>query len=729
MIAPLSRRALIATAGGLIVSFALPETGRAQTNAGNPPEVGIDGMLRISPDGRCVVLTSKTEFGQGILAALAQVVAEELDLPFDRVSVPHPDTNLMPDHGLTGGSLTMQIVAPRLRRAAATARAHLAKLGAEKLQLPISDVETVDGFVRARADHQRRLSYGDLIGAKNFNMMADPAIPVKKPEDWKIVGKNAPRPDVLDKVSLRREYIHAVRLPGMLHARVVHPPRVGAKLVSVHEQTIADTGARLVRKGDLVAVVAEREWHAVRALDKLRVDWSEGRAIPAMKDVFDAARNTPVMKTDVTANRGDPGAALGSAAKRLSASYAFAVQTHGTIGPSCAVAHYVDGRLTVYSGTQSPFDLRLQLSEMLGFPQDRIQVIYRHSAGCFGRNGLEDAASEAAVLAVELSPHPVRVQWMRQDEHRSEPKGPPVVMDVAGGVTENGRIAAWDGTSFVPNHLRNVVRTTAATALGRDDGSLLSAGNVQSNSNPPYDGIPSARTRVNRIAETPFRPSWIRTPGRMQNNFAVESFMDELAAAARRDPVRFRLDHLSEPRGRATIEAAAKAANWVERASPKSGETGDLRRGRGLAYIHYDNARTHVACVMSVEVNMRTGEIRALECKIAQDCGQVINPDGVRLQAEGCVIQTLSRTLHEEITWEGNAITSLDWGSYPLLTFPEVPSIEVVIMNRPNDPPWGAGEPAAAVIPAAVANAVFDATGIRLRTAPFTPARVLASFR
>jgi CO/xanthine dehydrogenase Mo-binding subunit len=733
----LARRSLLAAGAGLFVAFAggaargqtmAPgaPTGPTPTNLVNPPVVGVDGLLAIRPDGHCEVLTSKTEFGQGIRASLAQIAAEELDLPFEMVEVPHPDTNRVPDHGLTAGSLTLQIVGPRVRRAAATARAALARMGAERLGVGPDAVETMDGVVRVTAEPGRSITYAELIGGRRFDLDIDAEARVKDPSEWRVAGRDVRRTDVMDKMTGGGDYIHNFRLPEMLHARVLHPARVGAVPKSVDEASIAGIPARVLRKNNLIAVVAEREWHAVRAARDLKVEWSEGTSIPSMDRVYDAARQAPVERADTTVDRGDPTAALGEAARRLEAEYRFGVQTHGTIGPSCAVGQYENGRLTLHSGSQAPFDVRTQVAHILGLSREVVRVVYHHSSGCFGRNGLEDATAECAVLAMELAPRPVRLQWMRHDEHAAEPKAPPVVMALKGGVTSEGRMAAWDAEGWVPHSTMNLVRTTAAEMLGTDDGPPGS-GNWHANSNPPYDGIPAARTVMHRIRGTPFRPSWIRTPGRLQNCFAVESFTDELAAAAGKDPIAFRLDHLSDARGRAVIEAAARAANWDGRPSPRGGQDGPVRRGRGFAYIRYDNNRTYVGCVMAVEVDTGSGEIRVTDCWLAQDCGQVVNPDGVRLQAEGCVIQTLSRTLSEEIRWEGNEITTLDWGSYPLLTFPQVPRIEVVIMDRQNDPMWGAGEPAVAVITPAVGNAVFDATGVRLREAPFTPDRVKAA--
>lgn len=723
MNAMLSRRAALLAGAGLFVAF---DT-KAQTNLANPPVVGLDGLLAIGTDGSCEVLTSKTEFGQGINVALSQIVAEELDLPLASVRMPHADTARSPDHGVTAGSLTLQIIGPRMRQAAATARLALARMGAERLNVPVDAVETRDGQVRLRAEPARAVSYAQLIGGRRFELPVDAQAPVKPHAEWRVAGRDAARPDLLGKVTGGGDYLHNLRLPGMLHARVVHAPGVGQKPVTVDAASIAQIpGARVVRRGDLVAVVAEREWLAVQAQRSLNVVWDQGRAIPAMAAVYDAARNAPVVRADTLVNRGDADAAIAASPLKRDATYTYAVQSHATIGPSCALAQFEGGMLTVHSGSQAPFDLRGQIAAMLGLAVDRVRVIYHPSSGCFGRNGLEDAAAECAVLAMELAPRPVRLQWMRHDEMANEPKGPPTLMTLKGGVSREGRMLGWNGEGWVPHSTIVLLQTTASAMLGTADGGVPGSGNWHANANPPYD-IPAAKAVMHRVADTPFRASWIRTPGRLQNCFAVESFTDELAAAAGQDPVAFRLAHMPDPRARAVIEGAARAANWEPRASPRPSQTGEIRRGRGIAYIRYDNVRTYAAAVMAVEVNTRTGVIRVTDCWAAQDCGQVINPDGIRLQVEGQVVQTISRTLSEEIQWEGNRITSLDWGSYKLLEFPDVPRISTVIIDRPDQPMWGAGEMVTSVVSAAVGNAVFDATGVRLRHAPFTPERVRAA--
>ena len=723
MNAMLSRRAALFAGAGLFVAF---DT-RAQTNLANPPVTGVDGMLAIGADGTCEVLTSKTEFGQGINVAFSQIVAEELDLPLSAVRMPHADTARSPDHGVTAGSLSLQIIGPRLRQAAATARLALARMGAERLGAPLDAVETRDGMVRLRTQPSRAVAYAALIGGRRFDLALDAAAPIKPHADWRVAGRDAARPDLLAKMTGGGDYLHNLRLPGMLHARVVHAPGVGQKPLAVDAASIGRIPtARVVRRGDLIAVVAEREWHAVQAQTALNVTWDTGRAIPAMPDVYDAARNAPIVRADTLVDRGDPAAAIAGAAHKREATYTYAVQSHATIGPSCALAQFEGGVLTVHSGSQAPFDLRGQIAGMLGLAPAQVRVVYHASSGCFGRNGLEDAAAECAALAMEMAPRPVRLQWMRHDEMANEPKGPPTIMMLKGGVSAEGRMLGWQGEGWVPHATLVLLQTTASALLNAADGGTPGAGNWHANANPPYD-IPAAKAVMHRVADTPFRPSWIRTPGRLQNCFAVESFTDELAAAAGQDPVAFRLAQLPDPRGRAVIAAAAQAAAWDTRPSRRRDQSGDIRRGRGIAYIRYDNTRTYAAAVMAVEVNIRTGEIRATHTWAAQDCGQVINPDGIRLQVEGQIIQTLSRTLHEEIQWDGNTITSLDWSSYKLLEFPETPTIHTTIIDQPSQPMWGAGEMVTSVISAAVGNAVFDATGARLRHAPFTPERVKAA--
>jgi nicotinate dehydrogenase subunit B len=483
---------------------------------------------------------------------------------------------------------------------------------------------------------------------------------------------------------------------------------------------------QVVRIGNFLAVVAETEWGAIKASEKLKASWSAWEGLPEMDKLYQVVRDTPVAKDEITVNVGDPNPALAGSAKTLRATYEFAIQTHGSMGPSCAVADVRDGQATIWSASQAPHWLRRELAGLLAIDQSKIRVIYVDGSGCYGRNGHEDAAADAALLSRAVG-RPVRVQWSRADEHGWDPKGPPTVVDLRGGLDTGGRVVAWQSEFWIPKltAITDGVPLIAATLAGLPQKAAINPGNVFQNSAPPY-AFTNAHATCHRLETTPLRPSWIRTPGRMQNTFANEAFMDELAAAAGADPIEFRLRHMNDQRGIAVLKAAAARARWAPRPSPNKARSG---AGRGVSYVKYENVRTYVAAVAEVEADRASGAIRVKRVVVAHDCGLIINPDGVKAQIEGNVIQTVSRTLKEEIKFNRSRVTSVDWATYPILTFPEVPDVEMELINRPQEPAWGAGEPAAAVVPSAISNAVFDAIGVRLRTVPFTPDRVKAAAR
>ncbi len=730
-----TRREFIKGTGVLIVGFGLAEPMRAAL--GQPAPAGktvatdeVDAFLSIARDGGVSVFTGKVDLGTGIRVALRQMAAEELDVPVDRINLVEGDTALTPDQGPTWGSLSVQVGGVQIRQAAATARKALVDLAAARLGVSSGELEVKFGIVRVRADMTKSASYAELIGDQEFHLKLDKNAPLKKPAEYTVVGKSLPRPDVPAKVTGEHTYMHDFRVPGMLHARVVRPPALGAQLTGVDESSIGSIKGltRVVRLGNFLAVVAETEWAAIKAAERLKSSWSAWEGLPEMDKLYQVVRATPVAKDEITVNVGDPKSALASAAKTLAATYEFAIHTHGSIGPSCAVADVRDGSATIWSASQAPHWLRRELSAMLGIPVALIRVHYLDGAGCYGRNGHEDAAADAALLSREVG-RPVRVQWMRHDEHGWDPKGPPTLVELKGGLDAGGSIVAWQSEFWIPklSAITDGVPLIAATLAGLPRKEAINPGNIFQNSAPSYP-FPNAHALVHRLETTPFRPSWIRTPGRMQNTYANEAFMDELAAAAGADPVEFRLRHLKDPRGVEVLKAAATAAKWETRASPrKAAAKAAIAAGRGVTYVKYENVRTYVAAVAEVVVERRSGAIRVMRVVVAHDCGLVINPDGVRAQIEGNVIQTVSRTLKEELKWDRSRVTSVDWKSYPILTFPEVPEVVSVLINRPDQPPWGAGEPAAAVVPSAISNAVFDAIGVRLRTIPYTPERVRAA--
>jgi nicotinate dehydrogenase subunit B len=722
-----TRRDFLKTTGALVVSFALARPGFAAAAPGktvSPEEV--DGFLAIDPKGAVTVYSGKVDLGTGVRTALTQIVADELDVPMGRVAVVEGDTQSTPDQGPTFGSLSIQNGGVQLRQAAATARRALLQQAAERLGTKPDDLTVEDGTIKAISSG-KTVTYGELIGGRDFVLKLDKAAPVKDPKSYKLVGTSVPRLDIPDKVTGRFTYAQDFRLAGMLHGRVVRPPAIGAALQSVDESSVASLpGVKVVRQGNFLGVVAESEWTAIRAMRQLKATWSTWEGLPEQEKLWEHVRQTRQVKDDVTSTVGDAATALSQGAKRLKATYDFAIHTHGSIGPSCAVVEIKDGQLTCWTPSQATHTLRKQLAAMLDTPTESVRCVYIDGSGCYGRNGHEDAAADAALLARAVG-RPVRVQWMREDEHGWDPKGPPTLVDLDGALDGQGNVVAWSGQFFIPDGGAGNVPLTAAELAGLPHETKNAPGNIHQNSAIPYD-FPNISTVAHRLADTPFRPSWIRTPGRMQNSFANESFMDELAAAAGVDALEFRLRYLKDARGIELLERLAKLASWEKRPSPQRG-TGDVVTGRGISYVKYELQRTYIGAVAEVEVKRNTGAIKVTRFTVVHDCGQVINPDGVKNQIEGNVVQTVSRTLWEELKFDRSRVTSVDWSSYPILTFPDVPEVVIELIDRPNEKPWGAGEPSAAVVPSAISNAVFDAIGTRLRSVPFTPSKVRAAIQ
>jgi len=750
-----NRRDFLKGTGILIVSFSLPAlTKTAFAQSGTPATTNtktvalddVDAFLAIDPTGSVTLYSGKVDLGTGIGTALTQIVAEELDVPFARVRVIEGDTALTPAQGKTWGSLSIQNGGAQIRQAAATARHALLQEAAKQLGVPAEDLiveqTTEEGTVRSRSGG-KQVTYGELIGGKTFSLKLDKRAPLKDPATYKIVGQPVPRFDIPEKMTGQFTYMQDFKVPGMLHGRVVRPAAIGATLLSFDESSVKDVPGlvKVVRQGNFLGVVAESEWGAIRAAQKLKANWSNWEGLPEQSKLWEHVRATKVNKDDVTSNVGNAEPALGQAAKRLSATYDFAIHTHGSIGPSCAVAEIKDGKLTCWSSSQGTHDLRQQLAAMLSMPDADVRAIYVEGSGCYGRNGHEDAAADAVLLARAVE-RPVRVQWMREDEHGWDPKGPPTLMDLQAGLDANGNVVAWYSQVYVPESATGSVnvKLVAAELAGLPHETGMVPGNIIQNTAIPYT-FPNVRTVAHRLAETPFRPSWIRAPGRMQNTFGNESFMDELAAAVGADPLEFRLRYLNDPRGVELLKRLASFAQWQGRSSSGRAspdrtslrttkqKSGDVATGRGLTYIKYELARTYVGAVADVEVNRKSGEIRVKHFAVVQDCGQIINPDGVKNQVEGNVTQTVSRVLKEEVTFDRSRVTSLNWASYPILTFPEMPDVDIELIDRPAEKPWGVGEPSAAVVPSAISNAVFDAVGVRLRSVPFTPAKVRAAIQ
>jgi CO/xanthine dehydrogenase Mo-binding subunit len=727
----LDRRSLLKAGGALLVAFTTPLLPKDAAAWTEKPVAAdrVESLLAIDQGGGVTVYIGKVDLGTGVRTGFMQIAAEELDVPLDRVRVVEGDTALTPDQGPTYGSLSIQNAGVQLRAAAATARRELLRRAGEHFGVGPAQLRVEDGAVIA--PDGRRATFAELLGTGRLEMAVDANAPIKPPEARRVVGRSAPRVDIPDKVFGRFEYVHDFRLPGMLHGRPVRPPAMGAVAEAVDDTSVRHIPGvvRVVHQGAFVGVVAETEWSAIRAAKELRVRWSDWAGLPDQARIWEHVRSTPVAQVQVTSDRGNPAQAIAGAARRLQASYDFGINSHASMGPSCAVAQFEDERLTTWSASQATHNLRKQLAMMLAMPVEQVRCVYMEGAGCYGRNGHEDAAADAALLARAVG-RPVRVQWMRADEHGWDPKGPPHLVELRGGLDAAGNVVGWEAEAFIPKGAGGNVDLTAAELATLPRENQIHPGNIVHNLAQPY-AFPAVRTTCHRLDTTPFRPSWIRTPGRMQNTYASEAFLDELAAAAGADPIEFRLRLLprEEARGREVIECVARIANWQTRPSPQGDRSGEVLRGRGVTFVKYELVRTYVAAVAEVEVNCVTGNIRVTRFLCAHDCGQIINPDGVRSQIEGNIIHTLSRTFKEELTFDRRAVTSLDWASYQVITFPEVPEIVIDLIDRPAERPWGAGEPAAAVVPSAVSNAVFDATGIRLRSVPFTPAKFRAALQ
>jgi nicotinate dehydrogenase subunit B len=679
----------------------------------------LDDWIGIETDGTITVRSGKVELGTGVRTALAQIVAEELEVPLARIRMVMGDTALTPNEGYTAGSKTIHMGGTALRNAAAEARQALLELAAQHFEVGVESLVLREGTIGVADTPRHVVTYAELMGGKRFDRVISGTAPHKPARDYQIVGTAAPRFDLADKFTGRAPFVQNLRLPGMLHARIVRPYGPRATLAALDDRAVRE--ARVIRRGSFVAVVSEREYDAVRAAAQLRVSWQPATSLPPMEELPAWLRAQPV-RDQVVAEQGDAQAAFAGAATRLEATYFQPFQAHASIGPSCAVAVLRDGTLTVWCTSQGVYPLRDALADLVGLPAERIHVIFMDGSGGYGHNGADDVAADAAVLACELPGQPVRVQWSREDEFGWEPKGTAMVMEVRAGLDAQGQIVAWDYQAWSPSHAnrpRHALGTLAGQYL-RDADPPPPVFFLGGERNAPTNyTLPNSRVTLHSLARMPLRTSSFRTLGATANTFANESFMDELAARAGADPLAFRLRHLDDPRARAVLEAAAERGGWG-RALP-AGE------GLGLAFGRYENNEAYVATVAHVRVDEATGAIQLLRMVVAHDCGLIINPDGLRNQIEGNTIQAASRALKEEVRYEAAGITSLDWLTYPILTFAEVPELDIVLLNRPEEPAVGAGEPATITVAPAIANAVYAATGTRLRAVPFTPERVRAA--
>ena len=730
----INRRDLLKAGGAVVVGFALDAvlsrsaTAFALQGSGEKPLdlSEVDSFLAFHADGTVTVYTSKVDVGQGLRIAIAQMAAEELGIPAQQITVLDGDTGLCPDQGGTGGSTGLTRGGTEIRQAAATARQALIALGATRLNRPAAELTIVNGEVRPTAGGSGA-TIASLVGDRRLSVKTDPKAPLRAPASYTTVGKPLPRPDVPAKCSGRHVYVHDHTVAGMLHARVIRPAAIGAKLVSIDESSVrAIPDVRIVRVGNFVAVVSKDEWAAVRAAGALKVTWSDAQNLPGSDGLDRWTRAATPDRDQAVVNRGDAAAAISGASKKLSATYFWPYQSHASLGPCCAVADIKGDGGTIWSSSQGTHGLRNNLSKVFGLNPAKVRVVFLDGSGSYGTNGGDHAAADAVLLSKTIG-QPVRVQWSRQDETGWDPKGPQQLLDVQAGLDAAGTIVAWDTHMWLPAQPQGARALLAADAAGLTQEHGQGAGAITQNGDPPY-AADNVRVLVHWVKEAPLQLSNLRAPGKIANVFAVESFTDELAAAAAVDPVAFRLARLSDPRAIEVITKTAQAFGWQQRPSPNTNAAkSGLLTGQGIAYMRYKQAENYVAMAMEVAVDPATGRIAVTRVHCTHDCGLVVNPDALKNQIEGCIVQTLSRALHEEVTFDRARVTSVDWASYPILRFPEAPRVDVLLIDRPDQPLLGAGEAATAPVAAALANAVFDATGVRLRTVPFTAKRVKAA--
>ena len=712
----MNRRDFLATGGALFVAFAVPAWAQKLPGALERTPL-LDAWLRIGADGRISVFTGKAELGQGIKTAILQIAADQLAVEMKTIELVTADTALTPNEGYTAGSNSMKDSGTAILHAAAQAREILVAEAAKRLGVPAEKLSAQNGEVAA--PDGRRIGYGALVEGKLLNVRA--AQESKLSRARKFMGKAVQRVDIPAKVTGGVAYVHDLRLPDMVHARVVRPPSYGARLKSVETEPATKLpGVKVVRDGSFLAVVAGREWIAVQAMRALRARavWDEPRKMP--RDIYATLAQLPTQDILIADGQGVQGGRV------LEAAYTRPYQLHGAIGPSCAVARYENGALTVWSHSQGMFPLRAAVAELVGLPAERVHCIHMEGSGCYGHNGADDVAGDAALIARAMPGRPVRVQWMREDEHAWEPYGAAMLTKARATLDASGNVAGWE---------YSVSSNTHSTRPGRA-GDLIAGGHVEKpfaptppkplpqpegggdrNAIPLYQ-FPGTRVTNRFIPEMPLRVSALRGLGAYMNVFSIESFMDELAAAAKADPVEFRLRYLQDQRAKDVIQLAADRFGWAAYKKVNG-------RGRGFAFARYKNLAAYFAIAMEVELERETGDLRVLRVVAAVDSGEAVNPDGIRNQIEGGILQSISWTTFEAAMWNDTRITSRDWSGYPILRFSHAPQrLEVQVIDRPGEPFLGTGEASQGPTAGALANALAHAGGVRVRELPLNAKRL-----
>ncbi|HWZ54528.1 MAG TPA: molybdopterin cofactor-binding domain-containing protein [Verrucomicrobiae bacterium] len=748
----ISRRDLLKSTGVMIVGFSFFGTatkvlaqGTGLSVDGMDPTV-LDSWLAISKDGTVTVFTGKVELGTGVVTALAQIVAEELDVAFNKVYMDSGDTDTAVDQGVTAAARTIERGGVQLRQASAAARQELLKLASARLDSPVDKLTVTDGVVSVIGSPSKKIAYGDLLGGKRFNvkivaagvgwdMKVAPDVPVKNPKDYKVVGQSIPRVDLPGKFTGEFVYSQDTSVPGMLHGRVVRPATSLSAPSSVDESSIKDIPGvvKVVREGSFVGVVAETEWAAIQAARQLKVTWSEPtlKMMSGPDEVFDYLKNTKSFKDNVVVNRGNVDTGLSQAQKKYEATYYWPFQLHGMMGPPCALADVKGDRATIWTGTQGPFRTRDSIAKMLNIPPKNVHLLYREGSGSYGRLESDDVAEDAALMSRSIG-RPVRVQWMREDEHAWDPKGPAQVQTIRAGVDAQGNVVAWDfmdrSQPWSESENNPLLASTQLGMKPTGPGFLNGAGGGGQIYTFENQKVLAANIPWVQQGQWPLRTSNLRAPGDLARVFASESTIDEIAADQHVDPVQFRLRYLtSDKRISEILTATANKAGWTARPAPALASSGGKAIGRGVAVAN--RANTMTAAVAEIEVDKSTGDVTVKKITLGHDCGLIVNPDGLKNQIEGNVLQAVSRALLEEVQFDSTGQKNLDWDSYPVIRFEQVPDVEIVLIDRPDMQPLGGGEPSIVPVTAAIANAIFDATGARLRRVPFTAERVKGAIK
>ncbi len=717
-----------------------------ESAGGTPPILiqtpDLDSWIKINSDKTITLFTGKVEYGQGIKSAFAQILAEEMDLSLNQIRVVMADTQITPDEGPTVGSMSLETSGNVIRYVAAEVRQFLLSIAYEELEAPPERLEVMNGVI-SDPESGRSTTYWELLGGKEFGIKFKGTSHPKKPEAYQIIGKPLQGVDSIAKVTGGPVFIQDLELPGMVHGRVVRPPNYGARLLSVIEtQALKMPGVlKVVRDGSFLAVIAELENEAINASEILKdvSQWKDGPTLPDQDEYLSTLSSQPhrsflVVDGTPTAEPIPPIDPIEDDDFIISAAYARPYQMHASLGPSAAVAQMIGGRLTIWAHSQGIFALKSSIANVLGHDENAVHVIYIEGPGCYGHNGADDAALDAALLARALPGRPISIKWSLPDERKWEPYGPAMVVKMHANLNNKGDIAKWNHDVWSYPHLgraRLDIESSGLLASGylsqpmkaqKSAPGMWAEAGAHRNANPIYD-FPKQRIVKHSLKKSPLRVSTLRSLGAFTNIFAIESFMDELAFKAKSDPLEFRLRYLKDKRAIAVLEAAAGAAGW------ENLNAREVDHGHGIALARYKNRACYAAVVVELTVNRENGKIGLIRAVIAADAGQIVNPDGLSNQLEGGFVQACSMTLNEEVKFDLNGITSDDWDSYPILRFTNAPIIETILLDRPGKPFLGAGEGTAGPAPAAIANAIFDAVGIRMRTIPFRPDRVLSALR